>query len=78
MPTREVQASFALRPDSLDALRLRFDELERTAGARALAVAVYDTETRASFRRHAERWSRLQAPRTGSAPRSLRYDGLTL
>jgi beta-lactamase class A len=56
MPTREVQASFVLRSESLDALRIRFDELERTPGVRALAVAVYDTETHASFRRHAERW----------------------
>jgi len=56
MPTREVQASYVLRPESLDALRIRFDELERTAGAHALAVAVYDTETHASYRRHAERW----------------------
>jgi beta-lactamase class A len=56
MPTREVQPSFVLRSESLDALRIRFDELERTAGARALAVAVYDTETHASFRRHADHW----------------------
>jgi beta-lactamase class A len=56
MPTREVQASSVFRPDSLDPLRGRLDDLERTAGARALAVAVYDTETHISFRRHAERW----------------------
>jgi beta-lactamase class A len=56
MPTREVQASSVFRPDSLDPLRSRLDDLERTAGARALAVAVYDTETHISFRRHAERW----------------------
>jgi len=56
MPTREVQASFVHRPESLDVLRLRLDEIERTAGARSLAVAVYDTETHSRFRRHADRW----------------------
>jgi len=56
MPTREVQASAVFRPDSLDALHRRFDDLEQTAGARALAVAVYDTDTQVSFRRHADRW----------------------
>jgi beta-lactamase class A len=56
MPTREVQASSVFRPDTLDPLRGRLDDLERTVGARALAVAVYDTETHISFRRHAERW----------------------
>jgi beta-lactamase class A len=44
------------RPEALDALHLRFDALERSSGARAIAVAVYDTETEVSFRRHAERW----------------------
>src|SRR6185503_12464492 len=43
-------------PEALDALHLRLDTLERQSGARALAVAVYDTETQASFRRHADRW----------------------
>lgn len=43
-------------PEALEALHLRFDALERTSGARALAVAVYDTETQLSFRRHADRW----------------------
>jgi beta-lactamase class A len=42
--------------EALDALHLRFDALERSSGARALAVAMYDTETRVSFRRHADRW----------------------
>jgi beta-lactamase class A len=56
MPTREVQVSSVFRPDSLDPLRGRLDDLERTAGVRALAVAVYDTETHIGFRRHAERW----------------------
>jgi beta-lactamase class A len=42
--------------EALDALHLRLDALERTSGARALAVAMYDTETRVSFRRHADRW----------------------
>jgi len=42
--------------DSLEALRLRFDTIERKSGARALAVAVYDTQTGTTFRRHADRW----------------------
>ena len=41
---------------ALDALHLRLDALERKSGTRALAVAVYDTETHTSFRRHADRW----------------------
>lgn len=40
----------------LDDLHARFDALERSSGARALAVAVYDTETRASLHHHADRW----------------------
>ena len=44
------------RTEALDALHARFDALERSSGAQSLAVAVYDTETHASFRRHAERW----------------------
>jgi beta-lactamase class A len=44
------------RTEALEALHTRFDALERSSGAQSLAVAVYDTETRASFRRHAERW----------------------
>jgi beta-lactamase class A len=57
MPAPTLQSTtFAPRPEALDALHLRFDELERKAGARALAVAVYDTETGTSFRRHADRW----------------------
>jgi beta-lactamase class A len=47
---------FAPQPEALDALNLRLDTLERKAGARALAVAVYDTETQMSFRRHSDRW----------------------
>ena len=31
-------------------------EIERKSGARALAVAVYDTQTGTSFRRNADRW----------------------
>ena len=42
--------------DLLAALHARLDALERRAGARALAVAVYDTQTHTSFRRHADRW----------------------
>src|SRR5438874_2705370 len=40
----------------VDALHAQLDKLERSAGAHAIAVAVYDTETGFSFRRHADRW----------------------
>jgi beta-lactamase class A len=43
-------------PEVMNDLYSRFDALERASGARALAVAVYDTETQASFDRHADRW----------------------
>lgn len=43
-------------PTTLDALHHRLDALERSAGARSIAVAVYDTATHLSFRRHADRW----------------------
>jgi beta-lactamase class A len=44
------------RIEALDALHARFEALERSSGAQSLAVAVYDTETHANFRRHADRW----------------------
>jgi beta-lactamase class A len=44
------------RPEALDALQLRFDSIERSSGARSIAVAIYDTETELTFRRHADRW----------------------
>jgi beta-lactamase class A len=56
MPAPVDQRTTAPSPDSLEALRLRFDALERKSGARTLAVAVYDTQTRTSFRRNADRW----------------------
>ena len=49
-------SSAPLKPEALDALDDRFDSLERSSGARAIAIAVYDTETHAIFRRHADRW----------------------
>jgi beta-lactamase class A len=60
MPSPTVQrTSFTPTPqpatEVLDALHLRLDALERSSGARALAVAVHDTETNTSFRRHADR-----------------------
>ena len=55
MPTPLAQHS-SPHPGALDALRLRFDAIERTPGLRALAVAVYDTQTGACFRQHADRW----------------------
>jgi beta-lactamase class A len=56
MPTREAQAPSVLRPQSLEGLRARLEAIERTAGARSLAVAVSDTETGSSFRRASDRW----------------------
>ena len=56
MPSPVLHRPFAPQPEALDALNLRLDTLERKAGARALAVAVYDTETQMSFRRHSDRW----------------------
>lgn len=57
MPAPTLQGTtFAPRPEALDALHLRLDALERKSGAHSIAVAVYDTETHASFRRHADRW----------------------
>jgi len=56
MPAPVDQRTAALSLDSLEALRLRFDTIERKSGARALAVAVYDTQTGTSFRRNADRW----------------------
>ena len=44
------------RPETLDSLHLRLDAIEGKAGARALALAVYDTETHTAFCRHGERW----------------------
>lgn len=56
MPSPVLHRPFAPRPEALEALSLRLDALERKSGARALAVAVYDTETGMSFRRQADRW----------------------
>ncbi|HEY9226372.1 MAG TPA: serine hydrolase, partial [Gemmatimonadaceae bacterium] len=42
--------------EAVAALHARFDALERSTGARALAVHVYDTETQLDFRRHSDRW----------------------
>jgi beta-lactamase class A len=56
MPSPLAQYNTAPPAEALDALHLRLDALERKSGARALAVAVYDTQTGMSFRRHADRW----------------------
>lgn len=42
--------------EALTALRSRFDEIEQRSGARSIAVAVYDTETRLTFHRSGDRW----------------------
>lgn len=56
MPSPTLQPYAPPRPEAFDALRLRFDDIERKSGARALAVAVYDTHSHASFRHNADRW----------------------
>lgn len=56
MPTQVLNQYSAPHPEALDALHPRLDALEEKSGARALAVAVYDLETRASFQHHADRW----------------------
>ena len=56
MPTPVYQRSPEFRSAALDALSLRLDAIERKAGAKALAVAVHDTEAHVHFRRNAERW----------------------
>src|SRR5919202_183382 len=39
-----------------DTLRESIEQIERKAGARALAVALYDLGSHTSFRHHASRW----------------------
>ncbi len=56
MPAPTLQRHDTPAPTKLDALHHRLDALERSAGARNIAVAVYDTATHGSFRRHADRW----------------------
>jgi beta-lactamase class A len=56
MPTQVLNQYSAPHPEALDALHPRLDALEQKSGARALAVAVYDTETHATFQHHADRW----------------------
>src|ERR1700754_846850 len=61
VPTTENTAIRSVSPltlpqERLEALHARLDTLERKSGARSLAVAVYDTETQLTFRRHADRW----------------------
>lgn len=42
--------------EAVDSLRRRLEQIERDSGARALAVAVYDTASGLSFKYNAERW----------------------
>jgi beta-lactamase class A len=56
LPSTPPPVTPAPSEDLLAALHVRLDALERRAGARSLAVAVYDTQTHTSFRRHADRW----------------------
>jgi beta-lactamase class A len=46
----------SIQLDAVDRLRLRLEQIERDSGARALAVAIYDTATGLSVRYNAERW----------------------
>src|SRR5437773_6551639 len=56
LPPTVVTAQSAHHPDALEALRLRLGTIEAQSGAHALAVGVYDTETRLTFRYNADRW----------------------
>src|SRR5689334_19633195 len=58
MPTHVQTLPSAAPPSdaALDSLHAYIDALERKPGVRTIAVAVHDTETGASFRRHADRW----------------------
>jgi beta-lactamase class A len=57
-PSPAVPSTPVVKPDegAFAAFHARLDALERRAGVRSLALAVHDTETRVTFRRHAERW----------------------
>jgi beta-lactamase class A len=54
--TQRDSAPQPSRNDGWSSLHARLDALEQDAGARAVALAVYDTETRLVFRHHADRW----------------------
>jgi len=58
MPTHVPLLPSAAPPSdpALDRLHAHIDALERKPGVHTIAVAVHDTETGASFRRHADRW----------------------
>src|SRR6185437_6725393 len=56
MPTQVLNQYSAPQSEALDALHPRLEALAQSSGARALAVAVYDLETRATFQHHADRW----------------------
>ena len=56
MPTHVLPRAAPPSDAALDSLHVHIDALERHTGVRTIAVAVYDTETSASFRRHADRW----------------------
>ena len=48
--------AFPSSVDALEGLRAHLETLEQQSGAKALAVSVYDTQTHAVFRYHADRW----------------------
>jgi beta-lactamase class A len=58
MSSRSPEKASPLAPplDPPDELRARFAELEEKAGASAIAIAIDDLETGATFQFHADRW----------------------
>src|SRR5215212_11571833 len=44
------------RSAPVEALRTEIEKIEKESGARAIAVALYDAETRFELRYHADRW----------------------
>lgn len=56
-PSLPTSSGSSVDPDAArDALRERIVELEEDSGAKALAVALYDTETGIAFEHEADRW----------------------
>jgi beta-lactamase class A len=56
MPSRAAEKSPVPSLDSPVELQARFAELQAKAGARAVAVSIFDMETGAEFGYHADRW----------------------
>src|SRR4029079_16674502 len=56
MPTHVLPSAAPPSDAALDSLHVYIDALERKLGVHTISVAVHDTETGVSFRRHADRW----------------------